>query len=140
VSREEWMEPAERWAWAEICAGRVANFNEREHNIIASGSSRGWTDLRKLRSEFIRSILFREQYKNLIPVEGIRIAGAWFQDPVDVAYGRLTHQLWLTDCRFEEAVNLQGLVVDGWLAFDGSTFASQSQDPPSLNLEDVKVA
>ena len=49
---------------------------------------------RKLGSEFLKEMLFRETTELVIPAEGVRIVGGWFPEPVDLAHGRLDHQLW----------------------------------------------
>ena len=69
----------------------------------------------------------------------MRIVGAWFSEPVDLASGRLDHQLWLDRCRFEEAANLIFLQVDDLLSLEASAFAGQGDDLVSVDLTDAKV-
>ena len=75
----QWSEP-ERWAWEEIQAGRIADFGGRYGIELDPKSPDGWDDGRKLSSGFLKEILFREPYRSAIPIEGVRIGGAWFPD------------------------------------------------------------
>jgi hypothetical protein len=118
-----WSEP-ERWAWEQIRVGRAADFNTRDGKLDPRKPG-GWDSNRELSPGFLWVVLFREPYRSAIPVEGVRIIGAWFPERVDLVHGRLDRQLSLERCRFEEAVDLFGLHVDGWLSFDGSAFAEQ---------------
>jgi hypothetical protein len=137
------MQPAELCVWGEIRVGRIADFNKRERRELASNVLAGWTDLRTLSSQFLRMLVFNESFRSCIPAEGIRIAGAWFKEPVDLTHGRLSHQLWLEKCRFEEIVDLGDLHVNGWLSLEGSTFSFESDkenDLLSLDLADANIS
>jgi hypothetical protein len=132
-----WSEP-ERWAWEEIRAGRIADFDAREGKLDPRRPA-GWSDTRKLSPDFLKAILFREPYMSALPIEGVRIVGAWFPEPVDLASGRLRHQLWLVRCRFEEAANLTFLHADDFLSLEASAFAAEGDDLVSLDLADAKI-
>jgi hypothetical protein len=132
-----WSEP-ERWAWEEISAGRIADFDAREGKLDPSKPD-GWGDRRKLSPDFLKEILFREPYMSALPIEGVRIVGAWFAEPLDLASGRLRHQLWLDRCRFEAAANLTFLHADDFLSLEASAFAAQGDDPASLALTDATI-
>jgi uncharacterized protein YjbI with pentapeptide repeats len=134
-----WSE-AEQWAWDEIRAGRIADFNTLDGNLDPRKPD-GWDNKRKVSPTFLKEILFREPYRSGIPVEGVRIIGAWFPEPVDLAHGHLNRQLWLDECRFEEAADLTNLHVDGWLSLVGSAFVAKQQGIGliSLNLFAVRV-
>jgi uncharacterized protein YjbI with pentapeptide repeats len=133
----EWSEP-ERWAWQEIRAGRIADFNTRDGELDPR-SPGGWDDTRKLSPDFLKEVLLREPYTSALPLEGARIVGAWFSEPVDLASGRLRHQLWLHGCRFEEAADLSLLHVDDFLSLEASAFTAQEGDPASVDLTEAKI-
>ena len=133
-----WSEP-EQWAWEEIRAGRIADFNARERSLDPRTPD-GWGDTRKLSPDFLKEILFREPYMSALPIEGVRIIGGWFSEPVDLASGRLDHQLWLEGCRFEEAANLNFLHVGDLLSLQGSAFVKQGDELVSVDLTDAKVS
>ncbi len=48
--------PAETWAWAEIRAGRIADFHARD-GPLGSKDPKGWDDTRKLGQAFLETIL-----------------------------------------------------------------------------------
>jgi hypothetical protein len=75
-----------------------------------------------------------------LPIEGVRIVGAWFSEPVDLASGRLDHQLWLDRCRFEKAANLISLQANDLLSLEASAFAGQGDGLVSVDLTDAKIA
>jgi uncharacterized protein YjbI with pentapeptide repeats len=136
---EGWSEP-ERWAWDQIRAGRIVDFNAREEGEALDPRNPGdWDEGRRLNGRFLREILFREPYRESIPVEGVRIVGAWFPETVDLANGRLDRQLWLDQCRFGGAVDLAGLRVDGWLSLRGSAVAEQSAKPAPVSLYGAEI-
>jgi uncharacterized protein YjbI with pentapeptide repeats len=132
-----WSEP-ERWAWEEIRVGRIADFNTREGKLDPRKPD-GWDDKRKVSPDFLKQILFREPHRGAIPVEGVRIIGAWFPEPVDLAIGRLDRPLWLDKCRFEGGARLTDLHVDGWLSLEGSAFVAE-QPGADLILVDLRGA
>jgi uncharacterized protein YjbI with pentapeptide repeats len=132
-----WSEP-ERWAWEEIRAGRIADFHTRDGRLDPRKPD-GWGDKRKLSPDFLKEILFREPYLSALPIEGVRIVGAWFSEPVDLASGRLDRQLWLDGCRFEQAANLTFLQVNDLLSLEASAFAAQGDDLVSVDLTDAKL-
>jgi uncharacterized protein YjbI with pentapeptide repeats len=137
IPEHQWSE-VERWAWEEIRAGRTADFSKQEGEFDPN-EPEGWGDKRRLSADFLRGIVFREPHKSATPVEGVRITGALFREPVDLADGRTDHQLGLARCRFENSVNLAGLRVER-LSFEGSAFLEEGADLLSLNLLGTKVA
>lgn len=124
---ERWSE-AEKWVWGEICAGRIADFNERYGMADPLDPSKldGWAneaDARRLGPAFLETVLLHEPWRSATPRQGVLINGALFSDPLDLSHARLTCQLWLERCRFESKVNLAGIRVDGWLSLEGSSLA-----------------
>ena len=136
MPEEQWSDP-EQWAWQEISAGRVADFNLRDGHELDPKIPDGWNEGRKLRSKFLKEMLFREPYRSAIPVEGVRIIGAWFPDPVDLASGWLDQQLWLAKCRFVREAYLTGLRGGGGISLVGSAFAAEQC--VSLNLRAAEI-
>jgi uncharacterized protein YjbI with pentapeptide repeats len=140
-SQDKWSEP-EKWVWQEIRAGRAADFNAHEGRAdrpLDPKDPPGWGDARRLRSDFLGQIL-RQPHSAEIPAQGVRIVGAWLDEAVDLAYGRLAWQLWLERCRFEQPANFAGLQVDGWFSLEGSAFAQEHAGVPSVNLNGADIA
>jgi len=135
----QWLE-AEQWAWQEIRSRGLADFSKRDGRDLDPKVPDSWNDGRKLGSDFLKKILFREPHRSAIPVEGVGIVGAWFPEPVELTYGRLDHQLWLQRCRFDGGANLRGLRVEGRLSFVGSTFRAEKDTGWfALDLSDATI-
>jgi hypothetical protein len=120
IPEEQWSEP-EKWAWQEIRAGRMADFNARERRLDAPldpTSSQGWGEDRKIRSDFLRQIVLRPPHRGQIPADGVRILGAWLPEGLELDHGRLACQFWLRECRFEGPANLEGLLIDAWFSLE----------------------
>ena len=79
---ESWSEP-ERWAWVEIRAGKIADFHAR-HSKLDPKEPEGWDQTRKLSQVFLETILLGEPFKGAVPRQGVRIVGAWFEEPIDL--------------------------------------------------------
>jgi cytoskeletal protein CcmA (bactofilin family) len=117
---------AEKWAWTEICEGRIADFNRRYElaEQLDPNKPDGWDDEtrdRQLSPAFLETVLLHEPWRSTIPRQGVRIVGALFSDALDLAHARLHRQLWLEYCVLESAVNATGLRVDGWFSLEGSS-------------------
>lgn len=100
---ESWNE-AEEWAWGEICAGRIADFNKRDGlaEPLDPNEPDGWDDgakKRRLRPAFLEAVLLHEPWRSAVSWQGVRIAGALFSEELDLAHARLERQLWLDECR-----------------------------------------
>ncbi len=114
---------AERWAWGEIHAGRIADFNERYQNKIDPKKPDDWVNEGKdrlLTLAFLVTILTNEDYRRVTPFKGVRINGACFEEEVDLRHARIECQLFLENCRFLGALNLVDLQINGWFSLDGS--------------------
>ncbi len=105
-----WTEP-EKWVWERVCKDEEADFNER-YGVdppLDPKSADGWTENRELSSAFLETILLHEPFRSALTRNGVRIMGAWFEEPVDLANAKLEHQLWLDNSRLELYVSLKGL-------------------------------
>jgi hypothetical protein len=149
----EKVEPAKGWselekcAWGKICAGQIVNFNAQD--TPRPETSEGWDSQRQLSASFLRDILSQEPYRDAIAVEGVRIVGALFQGALDLSFSCLKSHLWLERCRFEKAVNLTGVQIDGWFFFEDSEIVEEDlaiveqdkdTDSPSLDLRYAEIA
>ena len=129
----KWEEP-EKWAWIEICEGRIANFNirpgnerldpknpEHEHKWLGQykwSYDNEWSDGRRtLRSRFLRTILLHEPFHNVIPRQGIWITGAYFKDEIDLSGASIEQPLILSHSRFKSGIDLSSLKTTKVVSF-----------------------
>ena len=112
----------EQWVWTKISEGEIANFHERPGygGPLDPKGNDPWPEGRVLRPEFLAMLLFSAPFQKSTPYQGYRIAGAWFQDELDLSLGSLRHQLWLDSCRFDSGLNLSGLSLEKDLSLEGS--------------------
>ncbi len=134
---KSWSEP-ERWAWAEIRAGKIADFHARHSELnpkepkLDPKEPGGWDQTRKLSQAFLETILVDEPFKGAVPRQGVRIVGAWFEEPIDLDNSQIVPQLWLDQCRFERTVDFSSATLSSNLSFEGSRL-------PEANLSLAKV-
>ena len=83
-------------------------------------SSEGWTEERKLSSGFLEAILLHDPWRGAIPRQGIRIIGAWIEEPVDLLGAEIAHQLWLDKARLDFDVDLRRIRTKSLVSLDGS--------------------
>ena len=117
-----WSE-AERWAWGEIRAGRIADFHNRSGQELDPKAPDGWENAqqdRLLSSAFLITIITEVRFRIITPFSGVRINQASIKEEIDLQHARLERQLWLENCRLNGTVNLFGLQINGWLSLEGS--------------------
>ena len=114
VSADRDWTPVERWAWEEICHGRVAALDRMPG-----------TDMEQfpvLRPEFLRTILIDEMYRKQIAQLGVRINHGRFRDPLLLDGIPVPGSLQLTDTRFEDRLSLNAARIEGDLILSRSNF------------------
>lgn len=119
---EKWSD-AERWAWEEIRAGRIADFHNRYGIELDPEKPDGWDNEqrdRRLSQLFLEAILTDESFCLVTSFRGVRIRGACFEQTVDLQHARLERQLWIEHCRFQGGLILRNLQINGWLSLEGS--------------------
>jgi uncharacterized protein YjbI with pentapeptide repeats len=132
---EKWSSQ-EKWVWKRICEGEIADFNTAR----AYGGSldpkklEGWSAKRALRSQFLQTILLFEPFRSALPQSGVRIVGAWFQEPMDLYNATLAHPVALVGCRFERSVYFDLLKIPNYLILNASKFNAL------LSMTGLKVA
>ena len=136
VSRlPKWTEP-EKWAWIEICEGRIANFNKHlnekldPRNPAHDGK---WSDERKLSSRFLETILLHEPFRSAIPRQGVRIIGAYFSNAIDLTDASIERPLLLHKSRFRSQVYMTRLKTPTFISLEDSKFDDD------LNMDSASV-
>lgn len=136
-AKAEWSD-AEKWAWARIVEGEVADFSAA-YGELEPRSGEGWTAQRSLRPAFLGTILFDKAWHDHIPVSGIRIVGARWAGPLILTHGTVNRPLVLDRCRFEGRVDLTGCRFAWRLSFQRSAFCA-AEEGPSLIFDQVSAA
>ena len=119
----KWKKP-EQWVWERVCEGKTADFNER-YGYLDPKNRKGWDQNRKLSPAFLETILFHEPFRGALTRKGVRIIGAWFEEPIDLTNGNLSHQLLLDKSRFESNVALRRLKSSERISLSGSKFTGK---------------
>ena len=114
VSADRDWTPVERWAWEEICHGRVAALDRMPGT--------GKEPFLVLRPEFLRTILIDEVYRKQISQLGVRISHGRFRDPLLLDGIPVPGSLHLTDTRFEGRLSLNAARIEGDLILSRSYF------------------
>ena len=115
--------PQETWVWSQVCRGKEADFNTALDygEKLSPKELKGWQSKRVLRSIFLEALLLDEPFRNVLPRQGVHIIGAWFQEPLDLAYATLVHRLAIEGSRFEADVDLTALRTSAIVDLSGST-------------------
>lgn len=92
-----------------------------------------WPESRVLRPAFLETILLHEPYRSALTRQGVRIAGAWFVESLDVSNVIIPYQLWLDRRRFAASVNFSGLRTHSLISLAGSKFTG------TLNMDSLEV-
>src|SRR5580692_6607804 len=137
----------EQFIWLTVCAGKEADFNKEPEyggDLDPLGPA-GLPDSRILRPSFIETILLKDKYRNALTRFGVRIAGARFQDIVDLRNAELAHDLWLDRSLFEKGIDLQGVKTSRRITFDHSKFiggfnASRTRIEQDLSMHQAEVS
>ena len=130
----EWSEP-ERWAWACICEGKAADFNERLGEKLDPIDPHEWSydnrwstaykwpaGRRTLSPRFLKTILLHEPFRSAVPPQGVRIIGAYFKDAIDLSDASIEWPLALRESLFKSSSMMRRLRTPKFVSFDGSRF------------------
>lgn len=122
----EWTS-TDKEVWEIICRGQRATLSAplKDGSISTSAPI--------ITKQFLEEIIYDFKYKKAIETRGVHITGAQISDPLDINYAFLSYPLALEKCRFNAAVSLRGVRIDGYLSFYGSTFLDD------LNLSSMRI-
>ncbi|MBI3363351.1 MAG: hypothetical protein HY033_00415 [Ignavibacteriae bacterium] len=131
--RKEWTEP-EKWVWAQLCSGEIADFNKKLGTELDPRKQEGWSDDRLISQTFLEDIFLHEPYRSALPRQGVRVAGAWIKEEIDLQHAKIERPWLLDKSRVEAEVNLSYLHSLSPISFEGSVFADKL-NMSSLSLD-----
>src|SRR5262249_20317436 len=115
--------PQEVFVWRKACSGDVADISQIDP---------------VLHSRFLETILLKDKYRHALTRNGVRIVGAQFTEPVDIAAVELAHSLELTACVLEKGGNFPGAKSSHLIALDGCKVTGML-DLSGLRAEDLSM-
>jgi hypothetical protein len=127
IDQNDWT-PQERWVWERVTQGEIADFHGAGASYggpLDPKEPKGWPESRVLRPGFLETVLLHQPWRSQIPHQGLRIAGAWFREPLDLSNVELSCALWLDRSRFDGVVQLVELKTPHSLSLDGSALADE---------------
>jgi hypothetical protein len=124
----------EKWVWSCLREGKEANLYEKacfvprsrensaahekwRYEPFANPDGHG-TNL--LSDQFLRTVLWQEEYSKRIPPHGVRIFGAYFKDPVNLENVATSTNLVIDGSVFKRGIRLTNYSSPMNLSFDGS--------------------
>jgi hypothetical protein len=128
---------AENWVWEKICAGQIADFNEKFVELDPRKPD-GWNNDRKISAGFLRRIFFEKPYQGDIPIEGARIIGAFLPEGQVLRSGCVNRDVQLLQSRSEKSIDLQFTTFEGVLSLAGS-WVAQPTDAATVDLSGAHI-
>jgi uncharacterized protein YjbI with pentapeptide repeats len=110
-SAEE-LNAAEKWVAERVTAGKEADLSQRFPEEKD----------RKLSAHFLEDLLTGARPGFKLHRNGVRIAGATIDGPIDLTNAQIPCEVWLEHCQFMSSVIVQGARFAGNISFDNSAF------------------
>jgi hypothetical protein len=114
-----WSEQ-EKWAWGQICAGEVADFNQREKQTRDPHGPEPWPADRIVTAKFIRALFSDEHFRNALPRQGVRLSGVRFAEKLDLDNLVVRVPLIVESSRFEKGISVSDLNSNNRISFQNA--------------------
>ncbi|MCA3445392.1 MAG: hypothetical protein INF93_01530 [Rhodobacter sp.] len=139
VKLPDWASAPERYAWAQICAGNVADMQystgvDDEAGCDALKEDQPWPDSRLLSPRFIKLIAAREPFVSAPARPAVRVRCARFDEQVRLDEEVVPQSLWLDDSRLPKGVSLNGSRFGRDLSLDGATLGEAGLDAHTMSV------
>lgn len=139
-NQEEWMSPAESWAWGKLLSGHPANMVQYHEEMVLNASDSpasvatlisaegsiepieevAWSEHQYLTAEFLFRVCTDQNLRAKMTRSRIDIRNARFLDAIDLSDEVIDGSLSLYDCRLDNGLNLLNTNVRGSLNLQGS--------------------
>lgn len=135
-----WASPQERWAWGEICSGRVASMTHATgaddgKGCDAKNEAETWPPSRLVSARFVKLIATREPYVSAPSRPAVRLRCAIIADRIDLADEIIPQTLWLDESRMPEGVDVFGARFLRDFTMDFSNLGSGDFDAERARFE-----
>jgi hypothetical protein len=111
----------EGWAWAQIKAGEVADFNEHCGKTLDPRQPAGWDDpCRQIPAQFLMDVLTVPSWQGHAGRHGVRLSGISIGEDIDLSDADIPMEFWLDSSRIEGGLAINDTHLRRYFNFDGS--------------------
>lgn len=135
----------ESWAWEQLCASKIADFNKLLGEDLNVKSQERQLDQRLLKSSFIETILLNPPYRNVLPRRGLRLIGAVIAGELDLNNADISAEIKIEKSKLLEGIRLDGATFHLGIAFNecyitGKIIANNLRGKPYFAIEKSFIA
>jgi hypothetical protein len=118
----------EDWAWTQIRADKLADFNAKLGRQLDTHDKTGWDDpCRQISPEFLVKLVTDPKFRDQVPQHGARLRGAHVNGTIDLSQidakpelwidaSRIDGDLYLSDSHWHQLLSLRGTTITGNLS------------------------
>ena len=121
---DEWSDQ-EKWVWAMVCNGKVADLTSKYQDESESESENENFGSRRISARFLKSLLLKKVFVDLIPNFGIQIVGAHIFEPLNLSNAEISTAVSIRDSRFTNQIIFRRTRFERYLELSGSFFTAK---------------